>query len=75
MPQQEPRHKPFRQIITQAINPLIPTEVFIELNPELEQFYETEYLPENYPIYQGYKYQSWNCFPRRFCLPRPCTPV
>lgn len=74
MPQNEPR-KPFRQILTQASNPLIPTEVFIELNPELEQFYETEYAPVKYPAYHGSLYHSWNCFPRRFCLPRPCTPV
>ncbi len=60
---------------TEAFNPIIPTEVFVELNPELVQFYEKEYLPENYSIYQGYKYQSWSCFPRRFCMPRPCTPI
>lgn len=60
---------------TEVTNPLIPTEVFVELNPELESFYETQYLPENYSSYQGYKYQAWSCAPRRFCIPRPCTPV
>ncbi len=74
MPQNKPR-KPFRQVPTEAFSPLIPTEVFIELNPELVSFFETQYYPENYPAYQGYKYQSWSCFPRRFCVPRPCTPV
>ncbi len=74
MPAKEPS-KSCRQIPTEAFNPLIPTEVFIELNPELVSFIETDYYPANYPIYQGYKYQSWNCFPRRFCMPRPCTPV
>lgn len=74
MQQKKPR-KPFRQIPTEAFNPIIPTEVFVELNPELASFFENEYYPENNPAYQGYKYQSWNCFPRRFCVPRPCTPV
>ncbi len=60
---------------TEAFSPIIPTEVFVELNPELVQFYEQEYLPGMYPEYQGYKYQSWSCFPRRFCMPRPCTPI
>lgn len=60
---------------SEAFNPLIPTEVFVELNPELQTFYETQYLPENYSSYQGYKYQVWSCYPRRFCIPRPCTPV
>ena len=60
--------------ITEAANPLIPTEVFVELNPELVQFYEKEYLPGNIPYY-GNLYQSWSCAPRRFCVPRPCTPV
>jgi hypothetical protein len=75
VPQNKPRRKPFRQIITEATSPLIPTEVFVELNPELVSFYENEYVPEMYPAYQGNLYQSWNCLPRRFCMPRPCTPV
>jgi hypothetical protein len=60
---------------TEAFSPIIPTEVFVELNPELVQFYVEEYLPGKYPAFQGYKYQSWSCFPRRFCMPRPCTPI
>jgi hypothetical protein len=71
----ELRRKSFRQIITEATSPIIPTEVFVELNPELVTFYENEYLPEMFPAYQGNLYQSWNCLPRRFCLPRPCSPV
>ncbi|MDT8901725.1 hypothetical protein [Anaeroselena agilis] len=75
MSQKKPR-VPFRQqVITEAFNPLIPTEVFIELNPELVQFYENEYIPENYSVFSGKYYKSSSCFPRRFCLPRPCTPV
>jgi len=71
-----PTRRPFRrQIITEATNPLIPTEVFIELNPEIVSFFEKEYLPAMFPAYQGYKFQTWSWFPGRFCGPRPCTPV
>lgn len=75
MSQTTPRRKPFRQVLSEAFNPVIPTEVFIELNPQLVQFYENEYAPANVPAYYGNLYQSWNCSPRRLCVPRPCTPI
>jgi hypothetical protein len=75
MPKKTPRS--FRQASPESLllNPLIPTEVFIELNPELVQFYEKEYAPAMSPAYYGQTYQNWQCYPRRFCMPRPCTPV
>lgn len=61
----------------------IPTEAFLELNPELEQFIAEKY-PTGFfgpPIFY-YKYSSNNnhsynktCAPYEICLPRPCYPV
>ena len=56
---------------TEATFPVIPTEVFVELNPELLEFVETNYLPYTQPCNPF----RWNCYPRRLCVPRPCPPV
>lgn len=63
---------PKKRYIRQT-NPLIPTEVFVELNPELLEFVETTYLPYNNT--QPCRPFAWNCYPRRMCVPMPCRPV
>lgn len=69
---------------TEANFPIIATEVFWELNPELHTFLESkppQYYPSpypygTYPIYGNPKKNtSWGCAPRRSCVPRPCAPV
>lgn len=65
--------------------PIIATEVFWELNPELHTFLENKpptYFPSyyNYTNYSKYgsnfqKGTTFGCAPRRLCVPRPCAPV
>ena len=73
---------------TQPAFPIIATEVFWELNPELHVFLENK-PPQYFPSYYGYgsyghygappgshkKGAVLGCAPRRLCIPRPCAPV
>lgn len=71
---------------TQVLFPLIATEAFWELNPELHTFVESK-PPQYYPNYYDYgsyghhyganykKSSPWGCAPRRLCVPRPCSPI
>jgi hypothetical protein len=67
---------------TTALFPIIPTEVFWELNPELQGFVENK-PPQYFPNYYNYSYYSnlykktstLGCAPRRLCVPRPCAPI
>lgn len=67
-----PKERHSRQVVLPP--GFIPTEVFVELNPEIIQFVEQEYLPYKFPQYVTYK-NPWPCSPRRFCVPQPCAPV
>ncbi|HMM20324.1 MAG TPA: hypothetical protein PKA10_06265 [Selenomonadales bacterium] len=86
-----PRKRWQRQFITVpgTATPIpIPTEAFLELNPELEEFVEEVYPYKIFPQTPAYYYGSGSvkspqsnnaaysaCTPRRFCLPYPCNPV
>ena len=73
------KRQTFVSVPSEAFTPIIPTEVFLELNPELEQFVYADYGPSKYHyVYQKYPYnyyKKWPCHPGRFCIPRPCAPV
>jgi len=58
--------------------PIIPTEVFWELNPEVQEFAAGNPPPTpsvHYPPYWYQYYKTHGCFPRRACIPQPCAPV
>ena len=66
-----------KQRVTPPVTVPIPTEVFLELHPELEEFIEFHpgvlggYSPPG--SYPAYPVAGYN--PPRACVPQPCAPV
>lgn len=77
-----PRLRKKRQIALITVPSELLTEVFFDLNPDIETFIDLDEA-EQYPQYPIYTYtcapRSCNprriCAPRRICIPRPCVPL
>lgn len=75
------RRRKKRQLALVTVPAELLTEVFFDLNPDVEEFIDSH--EGEFPQYPVYTYTCaprnclplQTCAPRQFCIPRPCVPL